>query len=250
MERYYGNPGNYVFSAEKVSLSAYAPNGMLGDYFGSTHLQGELLGTIMDLLIRDHTNGIHSIDDVMQLMMERFSGPSGFKGSDIEEIVAGFCHCSMKNFFANYIRGANPLDFNSYIRLIGLRADTVWTRVVNKDGTPAADLRVYAWQKSGESSVRIGITDPSGNWWRAGLHTGDIIKEINKVPIRSTSDFWQIISRIKIGDITSVVIQAPAGLKEMKITITGHQRPHVHISKIKSPSEKQQKLYSQWALGN
>jgi S1-C subfamily serine protease len=122
--------------------------------------------------------------------------------------------------------------------------------VVNKDGTPAADLRVYAWQKSEESSVRIGITDPLGNWGKAGLHTGDIIKEINEVPIRSTSDFWQIISKIKIGDITSVVIQAPAGLKEMKITITGYQQPHVHISKIKSLSEKQRKLYSQWALGN
>ena len=67
LERYYDNPGNLVFSAEKVSLSAYAPNGMLGDYFASTHLQGELLGAMMDLIIRDKTMNRLSIDDVIDV---------------------------------------------------------------------------------------------------------------------------------------------------------------------------------------
>ena len=86
--RYFGTSGNMLISPEKVSLAADGPPGMLGDYTASTHLQGELIGTMLDLIIRDATNGKRSIDDVMRKMFERFSGERGFSGSDIEKIAS------------------------------------------------------------------------------------------------------------------------------------------------------------------
>jgi predicted metalloprotease with PDZ domain len=78
--RYLEASGNSRFSAESVSAVAYnAAPGALGDYSASTHLQGELLGTMLDLLIRDATHGTRSMDDVMRLMLERYSGDRGLR---------------------------------------------------------------------------------------------------------------------------------------------------------------------------
>jgi len=49
--------GNRVITPAKVSLASNEAPGMLGDYSASTHLQGELLGAMLDLLIRDATQG-------------------------------------------------------------------------------------------------------------------------------------------------------------------------------------------------
>ena len=54
--------------AERISEVAYnAPPGALGDYVASAHLVGELLGTVLDLRIRDATAGLRSMDDVMPM---------------------------------------------------------------------------------------------------------------------------------------------------------------------------------------
>ena len=64
--RYLANPGNARFSAESVSVVAYgADPGALGDYSASTHLQGELLGTMLDFVVRNATAGRRSLDDVV-----------------------------------------------------------------------------------------------------------------------------------------------------------------------------------------
>ena len=78
--RYYTDTGNRVFPPGVVSLADNAPPGPLGDYTASTHLQGELLGSMLDLLIMEATNGRKSMDNVMALMNRRFGGKSaGFR---------------------------------------------------------------------------------------------------------------------------------------------------------------------------
>ncbi|HWC73257.1 MAG TPA: hypothetical protein VG454_04900, partial [Gemmatimonadales bacterium] len=71
LSRYLGNPAYERFSAEAISRVAYnAPPGALGDYSASTHLQGEVLGTMLDFIVRDATAGRRSMDDVMRVLFD------------------------------------------------------------------------------------------------------------------------------------------------------------------------------------
>ncbi|HEY6110114.1 MAG TPA: hypothetical protein VIV56_14545, partial [Gemmatimonadales bacterium] len=80
--RYLANPGPARFSAESASVVAYgADPGALGDYSASTHLQGELLGTMLDFVVRDASAGRRSLDDVVRATLERFSGERGYTGA-------------------------------------------------------------------------------------------------------------------------------------------------------------------------
>jgi predicted metalloprotease with PDZ domain len=244
--QYYNSPGNMHISPEKVSLAAFGPPGMLGDYSASTHLQGELLGTLLDLIIRDETFDKSSMDDVMRKMMERFSGAEGFTNRDIEQIVAAICKCNIHPFFKEHIYGNNPIDFNKYLQLAGMRSDTTWTDAPDADGKPAADLRVYSFQYPGDPRVKLGITDPSSCWGRAGLHTGDEILTMNKAPIKSAADCRQLLRILKIGDTVFIEVKRQTGVGKVKIIISGYKEAMVRIDEIQTSTGRQRNLYEAW----
>src|SRR5258705_5964577 len=72
LSRFVGNPAYERFSAESISRVAYnAEPGALGDYSASTHLQGELLGTMLDVIVRETTAECGTLDDVMRMLFDR-----------------------------------------------------------------------------------------------------------------------------------------------------------------------------------
>jgi predicted metalloprotease with PDZ domain len=244
--RYYGNAGNRKISPEKVSMAEYGPQGMLGDYMASSHLQGELLGTMIDLIIRNATNGKYSMDDVMRKMMERFSGAKGFTGSGIEQIITATCGYNMQQFFRDHIYGNKPIEFNKYLQLAGMHCDTTWKDVLNADGKPAPDLRIYPYQLPAETAVKLAITDPSGLWGKAGLHTGDVIVTLNQSAIKNRDDFWQKIRRFQVGDTALIAVQKPAGISKKRVIVQGYKRPVASIKEKNGITQRQRKLGTAW----
>jgi predicted metalloprotease with PDZ domain len=246
IRRYSTNPAFLKYSAEKISLASYGPIGMLGDYSASTHLQGEVLGSMLDLIIRDATNGRKSMDDVMRKMMENFSGEKGFTSKDIEQTIHEVCSCNVHQFFQDYVFGSKQIDFKKYLELIGLQMSMAWKDVLSSDGKTSPDLRVYSWQKANESFIRLGITNPASCWAKAGLHTGDKIISVNGTTLAAARDFRQLIRGVKIGDIVIVEVEQPTGKLKKNVLISGYQQPDVHIVPITTATETQRRLYTQW----
>jgi predicted metalloprotease with PDZ domain len=247
LSSYLANPGNARFSAEAVSRVAYnASPGSLGDYDASTHLQGELLGTMLDLLVRDGTGGRRSLDDVMRAMLEGFSGERGFLGADIERTVARVCGCPVQSFFAGYVRGAGLLDFNRYLALAGLRATVTRTKALNQDGQPAPDFRIRSWLPPGEEHLRLWLFNPESDWSRAGLHTGDQLLRFNGASPATSVDFRSMLVRLRIGDTVRVEVQRPSGRANATIIVGGYDRPVVRIEQLPHASRRQQRIREAW----
>jgi len=249
--RYLASPGNSRFAPESVSVVAYgAAPGSLGDYSASTHLQGELLGTMLDLIVRDATNGARSIDDVMRTMLERFSGARGFVGQNIERTTGDVCGCKVHAFFETHVRGPRPIDFDQYLRLIGMRIQVSWMPALGRDGQPTADLRLYAWQPPAESTLSLVITNPGSTWGRAGLHTGDRLAALNGTAVGTVADFRSIVTRLRIGDTTAVEVRRPRGVWRTAVVVAGFERPVVRLEEIPGATERQRGLRAQWILGS
>lgn len=249
--RYHAQPGNSRFAPERVSRVAYNSRpDALGDYDASTHLQGELLGTMLDLIVRDATNGSRSMDDVMRLMLERFGGVRGYTGADIERAVHDVCACSVKSFFDAHVRGAQPIPFDRYLALAGLRV--VVTRApVMRDGQPAPDLRIRAWNAPPDSALSLLLFDPSSVWGRAGLHSGDRVLSVNDETPRTWPEFRQIVGRARIGDRLEFVVQAPgaAAPRHVVVVLTGYERPVVRIEALAELNDRQKRLRDAWLVG-
>ena len=249
VRRYTVTPGYLKFSAEKISEASYGPIGMLGDYSVSTHLQGEVLGSMLDLIIRDASDRNRTIDDVMRKMLERFSGEKGFTSKDIEQAVKDVCECNVHQFFVDHVFGNKQIDFSKYLKLLGLQYAIEWKDVLSNDQKPVPDLRAFVYQLPGENVLRMGLSNPTVTWGRAGLHTGDIVKTVNGKIVVNPLDFRSIQRSAKIGDTVVVEVERQSGVQKINVLITGYQQPVVHITQMPSITERQRKLYEQWASG-
>jgi len=249
--RYLATPGHSHLSAERVSRAAYnASPEALGDYGAGTHLQGEVIGGMLDLIVRGATFGRRSIDDVMRLMLEHSSGESGFTGLDIERTVAEVCGCSVTPFFAAHVRGGTPMDFDRYLGIAGLRANVTWNPALDPEGHPAPDLRIRAWQPPGEGQpARLLLSDPTSAWGRAGLHTGDHLVSVNDSPVATVTEFRAVLGRVRLGDTLRVTVRRAADLFMTIVVASPYDRPTVRIEGLPQATERQRAIRSAWLSG-
>lgn len=248
LRRYYNSPGHRSISPETVSMAEYGPPGMLGDYAGSAHLQGELLATMLDLFIIDATNAGSSLDDVMKEMMRKYSGEKGFTTNDIEEIVSGVSGKNVHQFFADHVKGNKEFPLNDYLALMGWKFELGWRVATEAGGNQLPDLRIYPLDDEA-SPVRIGITDPKGIWAKAGIHTGDQVAAINGERIKNRNDFWKLIKNLKIGDSVAVEISKPWGIFKTNVLIDTYEQPVINLHRMDSPGIRQKKVEEKWLEG-
>src|ERR1041384_237327 len=236
--RYVFNPAYTRFSPEQVSRVTYnAAPGALGDYNASVHLQGELLGALLDVVIRDATAGRRSMDDVMRVMLQRFSGEEGFTGPDIEKTVAEVCGCDVKGFFDDYVRGVHSIAFDRYLALAGMRAEVTWA-LAQRDGRPDPDLRVWAWAPPDSGPPSLLISNPASVWGCAGLHAGDRIALLNGA-VAGLDSVRTLFRRLRIGDTVRFVVSGPAGRRDVVVVVAGYDRPTVRIEDLPGAGERQ-----------
>ena len=249
IRRYTITPAYLKFSAEKISEAAYGPRNMLGDYAANPHLQGEVLGAMLDLIIRDATNGKYTIDDLMRKMLERFSGEKGFTSKDIEQAVNDVCGCNVQPFFRDHVYGSKQIDFARYLRLLGLQHTVEWKDVLSNDMKPVPDLRMFSYQVPGENVLRIAVSGPTVAWAKAGLHTGDIIKTMNGKSLATPAEFRTAIRSAKVGDTVTVEVQRSSRIEKINVLVTGYKQPVTQITRMSSMTPKQQKLLEDWIAG-
>ena len=248
IERYLSMPGNARYSAEQISRVAYnARPTELGDYTASSHLLGEILGTLLDFRIRDATNGTRSIDDVMRAMHTRFANRK-FTSRDVMKAVDDVCSCSSAPIFNQYVFNAGAIDFNRSLEPMGLRAELAWRPSTERDGKPQSDLRVWAWEEGGALLLRVG--DPNSVWAKADLHTGDRIISVNGQQVASWPDFRNFLRNLVVGDSVALTVQRGSDRLSRTVVVLGYNRPEVSIRRINQMSDKQQKLFRAWLDGN
>ena len=248
--RYLGTSGNTLLSPEQASrLSNITTPLAYGDDNPSVHLQGELLGGMLDLLLRDATDGNRSLDDVMRLMMERYSGRTGFTSLDVEHTINEVCGCVTHAFFEQFVRTAHPIDFNRYLRLIGLRS-RVSNAPAGAPAQPNPDIRVYAWLPEGAAHPRLRVFDRTSAWVAAGLHTGDSLITVNGTAITGVPAFRSIIGRIRVGDSMRVEVGRAGGRVTRAFVIPQVNEPVVTIEEMAGATAKQRRLREQWEAGH
>ena len=132
------SPGSRLMSAEESSLSApfiddavHAQQTNLASTSISYYPKGEVLGLVLDLLIRGKTGGRASLDDVMRRMYEEFYVKSpnatyylrgrGYKSEDFERVTSEVAGADMSDFFKRHVRGVESPPYEEAFAQVGLR---------------------------------------------------------------------------------------------------------------------------------
>lgn len=245
MARYLSGPGYSTLSAELASRGDTDPM-VMGDTFASTHLQGEMLTGMLDLMIRDRTNGRRNAADIMRDLARRYDYRQGVTSRDIERSASRVCpNCPIRAFFKAHVYDAGKVDLDKYLSLVGLRAEVKTTRAVDGDGNSAADLRISPLPN--QTEFRIRITNPQSAWGRAGLHTGDRLVSVDGRSVNSWSELRNWLRTLKIGDTARAEIIRGGRQTTVTVPVTGYETTKVTIVESPDATPRQKRLRETWS---
>jgi predicted metalloprotease with PDZ domain len=131
--------------------------------------KGPLLGLLLDIEIRTQSNDARSLDDAMRYFNAEY-GRKGrtFTDEEIIPIIERATGTHLGGFYGRYIGGIEPLPIDDHLEAVGLKM--------------AGETRMKRTMGATTTQDREGITvvsvAPGGSADRAGLHPGDLIRQI------------------------------------------------------------------------
>jgi predicted metalloprotease with PDZ domain len=194
-------PANRWQSAEQSSLDAWLekyPRYNRPTNSVSYYTKGQVLGVILDILIRDRTNDERSLDDVLRSMNEDFAkrGRPYRDSLDVRLTAEKVAGASFEDFFRKYVAGAEPWAYRQWLALAGLELNAVERRRPVLGFTAGRD-------ESGALVVRA--VDPDSDAARAGLRAEDVITSWNKAEAPRDLDRW--LNAQKKGNLVRLTIR-------------------------------------------
>ena len=135
-----------------------------------------------------------------------------------------------------------------FLGLMGVRAEIGTTAAVNRDGTPAPDLRIGPMSTEGGLTVRV--TNSESAWARAGLNTGDRLVSINDSRVSTWIDLRRWLQTARIGDTARVVVVRDGVERQIDIPVVGYTIPTVRLIELSSATPKHVRIRDAWSAAN
>src|SRR6185436_14482585 len=117
-------PGRLTQSVEMASFDAwikqYRPDENSVNTVISYYTKGAVLGFVLDARIRAATNGARSLDDVMRLAFERYSGAKGFTPEDFRKTASEVAGADLSAWFTRALETTEEIDYGPALAWYGL----------------------------------------------------------------------------------------------------------------------------------
>jgi len=248
--------GSRLMSAEESSLSAPfiddAPHAQLTNLENTTisyYPKGELIGMVMDLLIRGRTKGKSSLDDVMRRMYDEFylKSPNssyylrgrGYQTEDLERVVVDLAGAEFHDFFKRHVRDVEVLPYDEAFGYAGLR-------LVRSQAKEPFDAGL-----SIEFEGDVGMVENVRNYSpaeTAGLQKNDEI--VSLAGRNVTKDSWlKTLARYKKGDRVPVVVKRDRRTIKAEMLLGDPERVEYRIEERADATDQQREIRRVWLSG-
>ncbi len=187
-------PANRWQSAEQSSLDAWLEKYSLynqPEYSVSYYTKGQVLGDLLDILIRDRTGNGKSLDDVLRLMNTNFAkqGKPYRDSLDVRLTAESVAGGSFEDFFQKYVAGIEPFPYQQILALAGLELRTVEER------RPALG---FFMERDSNGTIIVSAVDAGSSAAQAGLRPEDAIITWNGGEVPRRVERW--LQEQKAGD--------------------------------------------------
>lgn len=250
-------PGSHLMSAEESSLLApflddapHVQQTNLANTSISYYPKGELIGLVLDLLIRGKTNGKASLDDVMRRMYDEFylKSPNatyylrgrGYTTEDFQRVASEVSGSDLNDFFQRYVRGVEVLPYDEALAYVGMHLVREQARQPFNAGIGVD------WEKTG--TVTIGSVRNDSPAEDAGLQEGDEIVSLGRKNV--SHENWLVsLARYKQGDRVPVTVKRDRRTIQTTILLREPERFDYRIEERKDATAKQKALRQAWLKG-
>jgi predicted metalloprotease with PDZ domain len=238
--RYLITPGRLVQPLSESSFDAwiklYRPDANSTNSQMSYYLKGEMVTLLLDLLIRDRTQGTKSFDNVLVMMWEQFGKAEiGFTEAQLKNIIESIAGQDLTDFYDRYIHGVEELPFNNYLAPLGIELQPIAAHV------PYLGIDVKS-EHGNEIVKSVASNSPAQ---LAGIDPGDELLAIDSFKI--TAD--KLEERLKLycsGQQISLTVFHGDRLLTVPARLSAPQPQKYQLKPIENPTELQRKLFQSW----
>jgi predicted metalloprotease with PDZ domain len=240
-------PGRLLQSAEQSSYDAwikfYRPDENTNNTSVSYYTKGAVVGWLLDARIRHDTGGAKSLDDLMRLAFEKFSGDHGYTPEEFKATAEGVAGKPLGDFFRHTVESTEELDYTEALDWFGLRFKQE-TEAAGKprNGTPKAWLGVDTRIDNGRLIVsRVPRESPA---YESGLSVDDEVIAIDDFRLKP-DQVAQRLENYHPGDKVSILVARRDQLTRIPLTL-GEEPKKWQLEIRPDATESQKRNLEKW----
>jgi len=239
-----GRPAHLTQSVEQSSLDAWLekyPYYGLPDRSISYYNKGELLGVLLDLAMRDATNGRESLRDLFRWMNEHYAKQGKYfaDSSAVRDAAEELSHADLHEFFQKYVSGTDEIPWDKFFARVGLQ-------VVRSD-IVLADPEFQAVQKFDQPPVVVAV-QPGNDALRSGLSAGDAILKINGKSV--SRDFQDVIAQLAPGEMLRLSVRRGSSERMLEWKLGSRKQVVYQVRDLPTVTRDQRARRAAWLFDN
>jgi predicted metalloprotease with PDZ domain len=241
-------PGRLVQPVELASFDAwikyYRPDENSNNASVSYYTKGTVIAFLLDAKIRKATNGQKSLDDVMKLAYQKYSGPKGYTPDEFRAVAEQIAGIDLKPFWQAAVDGTAELDYADALGAFGLRFKAAPAAPSNRPSRPWLGIstrvdngRLVIVQVQRDSPAEI-----------AGLNVDDEILAIDDFRVRA-DQLENRLTQYQAGDKVGVLVARREQLQRIPVTFGAEPIRSWRLEAIPSATDTQRQLLDGWLRG-
>jgi predicted metalloprotease with PDZ domain len=207
-------PGRLVTAVEMASydtwIKQYRPDENTSNTTIDYYPKGAVIAFLLDAKIRKASGGTKTLDDAMQVALQRHGGAKGYTPQQFYQVMAEVAGIDLKGFFAKAVESTDELDYAEALDYYGLRFRPVDPR----------SARAFLGATTRVDNGRLVVTSVRRDTpaYAAGLNTDDEILAIDGVRVRADA-LAARLEQYRPGDRAQVLVARREKLMPIDVTL-------------------------------
>jgi predicted metalloprotease with PDZ domain len=225
-------------SVEEASLDAWLEK---YDFYNrpessiSYYNKGQIVGVMLDLLIRNLTDNHASLDDILRALNEQYARHGRFYDDSagilaVVEQVAGK-NPSFEEFFVEFVSGTIEIPYDNFLAMAGLHLKSQ-SQTVGDFG--------FEVERATSGNLVITQVDSGSNAQAAGLREGDTLLELNGEAFPRNLMRWE--REHKPGETVHLHVRRGNEDRTLTFALGETEQANYEIEELPHANDKQQRI--------
>jgi predicted metalloprotease with PDZ domain len=221
---------NYISPAE-ASISTWIGYDTPVAFGISYYTQGQNIAALLDLSIRQDTNGRSSLDDVMRaLYNDHYKKGRGFTTEDMIQIVNRLTNRDYHEFYRKYVFSTEVPDY-----------DRIWGYAGYKVEKRTQQLSLFGFTiRNAGGVLTVAQVDANSSASKAGVQIDDVLLKVNGSPLQAVQ------LNTFAGKAITLTVRRGSNEIDIPITVGVRNVENYSFASVPQPSELQLKIREGW----
>jgi predicted metalloprotease with PDZ domain len=206
----------------------------------SYYNKGQILGVLLDILIRDRTDNRASMDDVLRALNEQYAKAGRFyeDSEGLRAVMEGVIRkndphadADLSDFFARYVAGSDEIPYADFLGRAG------W---VLRDTSQKRAAFGFSFNRNVPGALLIASVDQDSGASDAGLKEGDVLVSLNGETFPRSPERW--LRDHQPDERVTLKVQRDGAVRDFSFPLGRQTEAAYQIAESSSPTEKQRRV--------